>query len=212
MAIQALIADDHELFRCGLMQLLLDEFDVSEVFEAASFEQALEVLAAHGPGDLVLIDLGMPGMSGAETLAALRDGFPEAKVAVVSGSEERADIIAALSVGVHGYIPKSLPAKEMAAALKSVLEGRIFAPSAIGRRDTFPERSQIPCRQTGEFTGRQRQVLKELLSGQASKEIARTLGIAESTVKIHLAAIYRVLGVRTRAEAIAKSGSNRLLR
>jgi len=208
MAIRVLVADDHELFRSGLRQLLVDALDAAEVREAETFDQALELLTNEGAGDLILVDLRMPGMSGAEALAALRDGFPEAKVAVVSAWEERAEIIAALSAGVHGYIPKSLPSAEIAAAIRSILDGRIFVPPALGRRETG---APAPAGASGngeKLTIRQREVLKELLKGQASKEIARTLDIAEGTVKIHLAAIYRALGVRTRAEAIAKLKSN----
>ncbi len=206
MSLRALIADDHELFRSGLKQLLVDVLDVEQVLEAESFDQAIELLTVEGAGDLVLVDLRMPGMSGAETLAALCDGFPEARVAVISAWEERAEIIAALSAGVQGYIPKSLPSNEIAAAIQHVLAGGVFVPPTLGRRDGG-FRTEAGASQSGvpeRLTGRQREVLNELLKGQASKEIARTLDIAEGTVKIHLAAIYRALGVRTRAEAIAK--------
>lgn len=211
MPIRALIADDHELFRSGLKQLLVDTLDVGEVREAETFDQAIEILTNEGAGDLVLVDLRMPGMSGAEALAALRDGFPDAKVAVVSAWEERAEIIAALSAGVHGYIPKSLSSNEIAAAIRSILDGQIFVPPALGRREPgAAPRAPAPILGSGDdkLTARQKEVLNELLKGQASKEIARSLDIAEGTVKIHLAAIYRALGVRTRAEAIAKLKSH----
>lgn len=208
MSLRVLIADDHELFRSGLRQLLEDELNASEIREAETLEQALETLAADGAGDLILVDLNMPGMSGAEALGALRDGFPDSKVAVISAHEQRAEIFAALGAGVHGYIPKSLPSAEIAAAIRSILSGRIFVPSAIGKRDSSAPAEPPPAappRDVGEkLTARQSEVLVELLKGQASKEIARTLNIAEGTVKIHLAAIYRAIGVRTRAEAIAK--------
>ena len=206
MALRALIADDHELFRSGLKQLLVDALGVEDVREAETFDQAIEILTDEGAGDLVLVDLRMPGMAGAEALAALRDGFPNAKIVVVSAWEERAEILAALSAGVHGYIPKSLSAAEIAAALRSVLDGRIYVPATIGRRDPGDPVAAGNSAAQGEskLTLRQKEVLNELLKGQASKEIARTLDIAEGTVKIHLAAIYRALGVRTRAEAIAR--------
>ena len=205
MALRALIADDHELFRSGLKQLLIDSLGATEVREAETLDQAIDMLTSEGAGDLVLVDLRMPGMSGAEDLAALRDGFPDAKIAVVSAWEERAEIFAALSAGVHGYIPKSLPSQEIAAALRGVLDGRIFVPAAIGKRGAAPAYEPPVFSATNEkLTLRQKEVLNELLKGQSSKEIARTLGIAEGTVKIHLAAIYRALGVRTRAEAIVK--------
>src|SRR5262245_19133803 len=207
---RALIADDHELFRSGLKQLLLDELGAEDVREAETLDQAIEMLTTEGAGDLILADLRMPGMSGAEALAALRDGFPEAKVAVVSAWEERSEIIAALSAGVHGYIPKSLASADIANAIRSILDGHIFVPPALGRREPGkPVTVNAGQGDGGEkLTARQKEVLNELLKGQATKEIARSLDIAEGTVKIHLAAIYRALGVRTRAEAIAKLKSN----
>lgn len=209
MGIRALIADDHELFRSGLKQLLADSVGAEEVREAETLDQAIEILTNEGAGDLILVDLRMPGMSGAEALAALRDGFPNAKIAVVSAWEERAEILAALSAGVNGYIPKSLPSGEIAAAINSIMEGKIFVPPAIGKRDPgAPITLNASGANENKLTSRQKEVLNELLKGQASKEIARTLDIAEGTVKIHLAAIYRALGVRTRAEAIAKLKSN----
>ena len=208
MGTRVLIADDHELFRSGLRQLVIDELGADEVREAETLDQAIELLTAEGAGDLDLVDLRMPGMSGAEDLAALRDGFPDAKVAVISAWEERAEIFAALGAGVHGYIPKSLPSAEIAGALKSILAGGIFVPAAIGRREPgSPLETGISSSSIisgDKLTLRQKEVLNELLKGPSSKEIARTLSIAEGTVKIHLAAIYRALGVRTRAEAIAK--------
>src|SRR5262249_38311207 len=134
MSLRALIADDHELFRSGLKQLLVDSLGASDVREAETLDQAIEILTNEGAGDLILVDLRMPGMSGAEDLAALRDGFPDAKIAVVSAWEERAEIFATLSAGVHGYIPKSLPSNEIANAIRGVLEGRIFVPAAVGKR------------------------------------------------------------------------------
>ncbi len=210
MAIRALVADDHELFRSGLKQLLVDVLGAEDVREAETLDQAIEMLTNEGAGDLILVDLRMPGMNGAEALAALRDGFPDAKIAVVSAWEERSDILAALGAGVHGYIPKSLSSTEIAEALRSILDGRIYVPAAIGRREPGAPvvASAAPDSGQEKLTGRQKEVLGELLKGQASKEIARTLDIAEGTVKIHLAAIYRALGVRTRAEAIARLKSN----
>jgi len=207
---RALIADDHELFRSGLRQLLVDALGASDVREAETLDQAIELLTNEGAGDLILVDLRMPGMAGAESLTALCDGFPDAKIAVVSAWEERADIIQALSAGVHGYIPKSLSSNEIAAAIRQVLDGQIYVPAALGRRDASTSVATPTPAAAGsdKLTLRQREVLNELLKGQASKEIARTLDIAEGTVKIHLAAIYRAIGVRTRAEAIAKLKSN----
>jgi DNA-binding NarL/FixJ family response regulator len=208
MPLRVLVADDHELFRSGLRQLLLDNLEDVEVTEAKTLDEAIELLTTNGAGDLVLVDLRMPGMSGAEALAALRDGFPDSKVAVVSGLEDRGEILAALAAGVHGYIPKSLSGSEIAEAIKGILDGKIFVPSAIGKREPGATVDASSSQGSDKLTTRQKEVLGELLKGRSSKEIARTLDIAEGTVKIHLAAIYRAIGVRTRAEAIAKLKSH----
>ena len=98
-----------------------------------------------------------------------------------------------------------MPSAQIATALQGILDGRIYVPAAMGKRDGGPETGSGSAKlDQDKLTLRQKDVLAELLKGQASKEIARTLDIAEGTVKIHLAAIYRALGVRTRAEAIAK--------
>jgi len=213
MGLTALIADDHELFRDGLKLLLLDLLNAETVIEAETLDDAIEKLEDGRAVDLILVDLRMPGMAGVESLTALIDGFPDSKIVVVSAWEERADILAALDVGVHGYIPKTLSNAQIADAIKSVLAGAIYVPASLGRRDTAapvrassaaPSGASVDTR----FTQRQRDVIGELRKGRSSKEIARTLDIAEGTVKIHLAAIYRTLGVRTRAEAIVKLNEN----
>jgi DNA-binding NarL/FixJ family response regulator len=204
MGLRVLIADDHELFRDGLRSLVEDGLNAEEVRQAGSLDEALDMLAEDTAPDLLILDLRMPGVSGTEAFAALRDALPATKVVVMSASESRDDILSALSGGVHGYIPKSLSASQIEAALRDVLGGRIYAPAALGQRmPTTPEPRPAATSVEG-LTTRQRDVLGQLMKGQSSKEIARALSIAEGTVKIHLAAIYRAVGVRTRAEAIAK--------
>jgi DNA-binding NarL/FixJ family response regulator len=210
MGLSVLIADDHELFREGLRSLIVDTLDAEPVRQAASLDDALELLAEGAAPDLLIVDLRMPGVSGVESLGALREAFPSTKVVVMSASEDRSDIISALASGVNGYVPKSLSATQVEAALRDVLSGRIYVPGMLGRREgaDAAERPAPPTSVEG-LTGRQKDVLVQLLKGQSSKQIARVLGIAEGTVKIHLAAIYRAAGVRTRAEAIAKLGAMR---
>ncbi|MGE3302014.1 MAG: response regulator [Hyphomonadaceae bacterium] len=210
MGVHVLIADDHELFRHGLKLLLESALAAEHVEEAASLDEALEkIAAAAAPPDLLILDLRMPGVSGAEAFSALRDAFPRTRVVVMSASEDPADILGALSGGVHGYVPKSLPTAQIEQALRDVLSGRIYAPAALSQRQTMPAPRAEPAPDVEGLTGRQRDVLGELMRGLSSKEIARNLSIAEGTVKIHLAAIYRAVGVRTRAEAIARLSARR---
>ena len=202
---RAVIIDDHELIRDSVRRVLSEHLDFAEVLEAADLESGVDLLSAAGEVDLIVVDLNMPGSSGPESLAALVDAFSTSSIVVMSGSEEKADVLGCLSVGVNGYVPKSLSVAEMVAALRQVLEGGMFVPRALTRRGvgaTPRIRRQVVGLEN--LTHRQREVLDQLLLGQSSKEIARALNVAEGTVKIHLAAIYRALGVRTRAEAISK--------
>ncbi len=201
-----LIVDDHELFRGGLKLLLNEMVGFENIVEVGSFDQAQDAIAAGLSPDLVTFDLNMPGLSGEEGLAAVADALPSARLVVIAGSERREDILGALDAGAHGYIPKSFGAAESAAAIRDVLAGRIFVPPDLMRGD-LPAQSRV----TGAgllkgyaFTARQRSVVDCLLTGASTRKIAATLGLAEGTVKIHLAAIFRIVGVHSRAEVIAK--------
>lgn len=207
----ALIADDDEFFRMAVSSILLSRFDIARVFETASLDKALEKLGQETDITLALFDLAMPGMEGAASLAAVRELFPDITVVVVSGSQRRDDILTALQVGVHGYIPKGYGADELTNALKAVLGGRLYVPASLTQlqdsaRDSSPARSgdRQPTVNSDPLSGltpRQRDVLDLLVQGRSNKEIARQLDLGEGTVKIHLAALFRNLGVRNRAAA-----------
>jgi DNA-binding NarL/FixJ family response regulator len=202
---RAVLIDDHQLIRDGLKRVLADAFSADEVLEAEDLDAALEMLAHAAPPDLIVVDLNMPGSNGPESIGALVDAFPGSDVVVVSGSDLQSDVIGCLSAGVSGYIPKSYSVPEMVAAIGQVLGGSIHVPRALKRRGVEGEaRPKRAVPGLANLTPRQRDVLDQLLLGRSSKEIARALDVAEGTVKIHLAAIYRALGVKTRAEAITK--------
>jgi DNA-binding NarL/FixJ family response regulator len=153
------------------------------------------------------MDLNMPGVDGAESIATLCDLAPDAKVVVLSASEDRLDVLDVLSAGIDGYIRKSLPSAEIVQSLRDVLDGRVCVPVSLMRRHGRNGASLTETRDgagLSSMTARQRDVLEHLMLGKSSKEIGRALGLAEGTVKIHLSAIYRALGARSRGEAIAK--------
>jgi DNA-binding NarL/FixJ family response regulator len=213
MPLKVLIADDHALLRQGLRQLLADENPDYVFAEADGFDTAIEALAANG-ADLLLIDLGMPGMAGAASLRALREAHPNTKVAVITGSDDRATILECLGAGVHGYILKSSPAEEIQRAIATILAGGVYvAPSlaqvSSGRAprpaDDAPETPRMAGAEgidSPRFTSRQLDVLRLLAEGRSTKEIARTLELGPGTVKIHLAAIFRTLNAHNRTEAV----------
>lgn len=202
----ALIADDHGLYRVGLRMLLEDRLGVTEVIEVGGFDEALDRLADTPSIKLALFDLSMPGMGGPSSLAVVRANYPDLKVAVISGLEDRANIDATLAHGLHGFVPKSLSDDKIVAALRDVMAGKVFVPSVTAARAMplpTPGPSQAAAMEG--LTPRQRDVLAGIVRGLANKEIARELDIAEGTVKIHLAALFSHFDVRNRTELATRA-------
>ena len=209
-----LIADDHDLFRRGLRYALMDTMPDVRVSEADSLDRALEILAEFKDIALASFDLRMPGMREGKALPNVRRLYPILPIAVLSGREGRRVILEAPEFGASGFIPKTLPAEDLVTAMCDIMDGRIYVPpniTAIGS-DKEPEPEQIiafgqTLRQfdPAGLTPRQRDVFDLLLAGKSTKEMARTLDIAEGTVKIYLAAIFRLLEARNRLEAVTKA-------
>lgn len=207
----ALIADDDEFFRLAMVAILNRSLGFGEVVETGSLDAALDQLAQRANGiTLALFDLAMPGMEGPGSLSAVRECFPWVKVAVVSGSSERHKILAALEVGVHGYVPKGLGSSELTRAVGMILDGQIYVPPSLAVLDgparpaaprAAPDSDSLRPGRTVELTPRQRDVLALLVEGKSNKEIARQLQLGEGTVKVHMAALLRSLGVQNRAAA-----------
>ena len=211
-----LVADDHSLYRAGLGFLLKDRLGFSTVVEAATFDAALDRLSELEKIELALFDLAMPGISGPESLGVVKETYPGVRVAIVSGSEERGDVLKAVATGLSGYVPKSLQDDEIVAALRDILDGRIYVPrfmTSSGASSGSPPLATAPMPEPFERKGgpsggavtkpispRQRDVLDCVRRGLSNKEIARELDIAEGTVKIHLAALFSYFGARNRTE------------
>jgi DNA-binding NarL/FixJ family response regulator len=201
-----LIADDHEVFRFGLAQLLRQALGAAKILEAERFEDALDHLKDEDLR-LAIIDLGMPGLSSPDQLATIRTQRPDVQVVVMSGSDLREDILATLAAGAHGYILKSQRTKTLIDKLRYVLSGEIYVPPSLADRPSPltapPMRQSVSRPMAGTLSERRRQVLKGLVEGLPNKEIARQLGISEGTVKMHIAALFRLLGATNRTHAAA---------
>lgn len=203
-----IVADDHALVRQGVRLVLEAEFADSHVIEAADLDSALTAIVQY-PEALLLIDLDMPGMDGAESLRALRQDFPPLRMAVLSGNADRTMIADALNAGVNGYILKASPPEELLHAVSTIWSGRVYLAGALSQ---FSDRavSAGPCgprayepkQEPPPLTPRQREVIASLMKGHSNKQIARDLHIGEGTVKIHIAAIFRALGAQNRTEAV----------
>jgi DNA-binding NarL/FixJ family response regulator len=199
-----LIADDHALFRNGLRYMLAGLADEVAILEAKDSAEALATVGATPDLDLVLLDLAMPGMDGLAGLRMLRGKRPALPVVILSASEEAADVRRAIESGAMGFIPKASSSAVMLGALRLVLSGGVYVPPAYlerSRAGTTPITAP-PSGDTLGLTARQHDVLRLLGQGQSNKEIARVLGLAEGTVKLHISAILRVLGVSNRTRAV----------
>ena len=206
-----LLIDDHALFRQGLRFLLRDLDADLEIVEAADCAQARAL--AGEPFNVVLLDLHMPGVAGLDALDAIRQAFESSRIVVLSGEEDPRQVRRAIDAGAAGFIPKSSTPEVLLSALRLVLADGVYLPAValkdIGgaaRADAAP----ISTDRLGDaLSERQVDVLRKAVQGKANKVIARELGISEGTVKAHLSAAFRALGVHNRTEAVyaaARSG------
>ena len=194
-----LLADDHEMVRLALKVALAPLGTDLGFVEAGSAESALAAAAAHADLDLVLIDINMPGMGGLEGVRRLRAAHPTLPVLVCSAAEDPALVRSLLGLGVCGFIPKSDSTTVILQAVKLVLAGGTYVPPRLLDVASPAPAAGAPL---ASLTPRQRDVLRLLAEGKPSKVIARELDISESTVKVHLLAVFRALGARNRTEAV----------
>ncbi|AWK87176.1 response regulator transcription factor [Azospirillum thermophilum] len=202
-----LIGDDHLLFREGLRRLLEQLHTDATFVEAGTFDELVEQ-CRKGGFDVVLMDLHMPGWPGFDGLHQVQAQQPGVPVVIISASETLSDIRGALDHGATGYIPKSSSVKVMMGALNLVFSGGIYVPPGAltaATAEAAPRRRQIEVVDRGAgygLTQRQREVLECLRLGKSNKQIAYELGLSEGTVKIHVTAIFKSLGVKNRTQAV----------
>lgn len=204
-----IVADDHALFREGLKLQLKELGEGVEVLEAGDFKTAIELVGQHDKVDLVLLDLDMPGMDWRQALDELAAKADSTSVVVVSATGDPEIIEEALAKGAVGFIPKDCSGKVMLGALKLVLSGGTYVPPAMlgswQRPSPFTRRAAAWENASGSrhsLTRRQMDVLSRLAVGQSNKEIARDLGLAEGTVKLHVTSILKSFGVSNRTQAV----------
>ena len=228
---KVLVVDDHPLIHEALRLVLGRLGEGARLQAAYDCEQGLALAARDGEPDLLLLDLGLPGLSGLPALRAWRLRHPSVPVVVVSADRDRQILHEVLAAGAAGFIPKSTPAELMLAALQLVLQGGRYVPAEVlvgpgaAARTLAAEAAQgtdgaSACAKPAmtalpTLTERQRGVLRLLTQGASNKAIGRELDLAERTVKAHVTAVMRALGVssRTQAAVVAtKLGAQGLLR
>jgi two-component system, NarL family, nitrate/nitrite response regulator NarL len=200
---KVLIVDDHTVVREALAAMLQQPEAAASVFLAGNLEEGLALAEAHRDLDAIILDLIMPGVSGMDALFEFRKHRPELPVIVLSASEDPRDVRRALTSGALGYVPKSAGKQTLLWALKSVFEGNVYVPPLLINEERVNAGAGDAGRRpdAGGLTERQIEVLRLVCRGQSNKEISSALGLSEKTVKAHVTAIFKALGVVNRTQA-----------
>lgn len=196
---QVLIVDDHPLYIRGLQTLISDMQPSARLLSAKSLRQAVQLLSQHEP-DLILLDVHLPDANGIEALQCLKQQRDSVPIVLISADEDSAQIIRSIEAGAAGYIPKQTEPELMIHALELVLAQGTYLPPGLLGSLTGHDHNPLP-----DLSSKQRLVLQKLLQGKSNKVIARELCLAEGTIKAHLWAVYQLLGVNSRLQAMAKA-------
>jgi len=203
LAQKIIIADDHPLFRAAMQQAVMQLVPDVEIEQAESLPGLQKVVEQHSNADLILLDLQMPGAHGYSGLVFLRSHFPEIPVIVVSACEDPAIMCQALDHRASGYIAKSSPLDDISEAIRKVLEGDLYLPEVARRHQHQPNQNAMDlAERLASLTPQQFRVLTMMAEGMLNKQIAYDLEVSEATIKAHVTAIFRKLGVRTRTQAV----------
>ena len=198
--IRIAVVDDHTLFRRGIIALLSRVPDFVIVGEAADGAEGIKLVARHKP-DVVLLDLHMPGISGAEAMRAILAQAPETQVVMLTGSEDAEDLMTALRSGAGGYLLKNIDSDFLVDSIRRAAGGdSVISPEMTGKLVRGIRGEPAPSLQPA-LSPREREILGFLARGASNKEIARDLAVAESTVKIHVQHILRKLALSSRVQA-----------
>jgi DNA-binding NarL/FixJ family response regulator len=209
MTFKVLVIDDHPLVQEGVSAALNSLADDVKVMAAHDAQQGLAVAAENPDLDLVLLDLALPGMSGFNLIGRLREQLPSLPVVVLSAFEDPENVRNAINAGAMGFVPKSAATKVLIDVLRQVLAGNVTVPTSLqssgppistpGGASAEPGASEPDV---ALLTLRQLEVLSRVCQGKTNKQIATELSLSEKTVKAHVTAIFKVLGVVNRTQAV----------
>ncbi|HEX7857701.1 MAG TPA: response regulator transcription factor [Sphingobium sp.] len=205
----AVVAERHIFYNAGLAAMLQREVGFAKVIRVHDYGSLAEILLIEFSVDFLVLDFDLPGASGLATIRELHEKQPAMRMAVFSEHTDLREVLSILAAGAHGVIPKQMGnCAELLRALQTVQEDGIFIPSDLietqrSRDDEAEDDESINLQAHAGLTERQQQVIRLLLAGHTNKVIARKLGISPSTVKVHVHAAFRTLGVHSRLAAVA---------
>jgi DNA-binding NarL/FixJ family response regulator len=198
--IRVLVADDHAVVREGIRHVLEREPGFEVVAEAANGSEVLPLAERHRP-DVAVLDISMPGESGIQVAAQLRQRLPEIRILILSMYDNAEYVLESVRAGAHGYILKDTAATELRRAIRAVQNGEAFLSPPVASRLTAAVRGELEREartgDLGSLTAREREVLRGIVRGQTNKEIAAALGISHRTVETHRESLMRKLRIRT---------------
>jgi two-component system, NarL family, nitrate/nitrite response regulator NarL len=203
---RTLVVDDHTLFRRGLISLLSRTDWIDVVGDAGDASEAQRKAEALSP-DLILLDNHLPGVHGVDAIPSLRKAVPTAKIVMLTVSEDESDLARALQAGANGYLLKTMESDALIAAIERVMKGNSVLADELTNKlvSAFRGTASPPPAVTDDpvalLSPREREILRAIAQGQSNKHIARELGIAETTVKIHVQHVLRKLDVTSRVQA-----------
>ena len=208
--VRILVVDDHTLFRRGLTALLSRDRTLQVVGDAADAGEAQRRVAELQP-DLILLDNHLPGVNGVDALPALRQAAPGARIMMLTVSEDEADLAAALRGGACGYLLKTIEGDALVSAIQRAMRGASVIAEEMTDKlvAAYRDAAAAPAEQESaaapspieQLSPREREILRGIARGASNKEIARDLGIAQTTVKIHVQHVLRKLGLSSRVQA-----------
>ncbi len=198
--IRILLADDHPLFREGVAHSLSVEPDFEIIAQASSGEEAVELVHSLHP-DIALLDVSMTGMGGIAAAAKISASSPTVRIMMLTVSENRENLMAALKAGAHGYVLKGVSASELRAITRRVASGEAYVTPALAADMLTEFSNPHPIDSFSELTPRETTILDLLSQGLTNKEIGERTFLAEKTVKHYMTSILQKLHVRSRTEA-----------
>ncbi|HSI12493.1 MAG TPA: response regulator transcription factor [Chthoniobacter sp.] len=205
------LIEDNATFRRTLTRALNQEEGLQCLGGFTSCEDALGALSRQPAPQVILLDVGLPGMSGLDGITPLREGAPQVKIIVLTVFEDEDKIFRAICAGASGYLLKTAPVEEVGRAIRDALAGGAPMNGRIARRVLDMFARFAPTRGDYGLTARERQILESMVNGKTKKEIAAQLDLSFHTVDTHLRNIYQKLEVNTRTGAVAKALKEKLV-